>query len=254
MLVFIIPVKSKQVSHSWQRLSQLFERCIKSICNQTDSEFRVVVACHEKPETKFVHSHLHYVQVDFQAPSLANSDYGQVKGSGDIDKAKKILTALIYAKQFNPDHIMVVDADDCVNKRIAEFVNKNTESDGWYLKQGYVYEEGNNIIYLNTKNFHQSCGSSIIIKYSLYNSLFIGDYYNHHNNVLRDGAILKKLPFVGAIYIIKHGENQFMTSQQTKQLKKRENRLIFLARKLLKYRPMIVTKSLRQNFGLYNIS
>ena len=254
MLVFIIPIKSFTVSPSWSRCCLLFERCLRSVCAQTSENFRVVVACHEKPEIDFAHPHVHYIQVDFLPPSLASLNYGQVKGSGDVDKAKKILAALTYAQQFNPDHIMVVDADDCVNKRIAEFVNKNLECDGWYLKRGYVYEEGKNLIYLNTKNFYQSCGSSIIIKYPLYHLLFIDDYYNHHNNVLRDGTTLKKLPFIGAIYIIKHGENQFMTPQQTKQLKKKENKLIFLVRKLLKYRPMIVTKSIRQDFGLYEMS
>lgn len=253
MLVFIIPVKSKQVSHSWQHLSRLFERCIKSVCNQTSRDFKVVAVCHEKPQTNFSHPNLYYLKVDFVPPSLSSYNYGQVKGSGDIDKAKKILAALTYIKQFNPDHIMVVDADDCVNKNIAKFVNQNQSCDGWYLKQGYLYEEGNKFIYLNTKNFYQSCGSSIIIKYKLYPLLFIDDYYNHHNFVLQDNIILQKLPFVGAVYIIKHGENQFMTPQKTKQLEKKESKLVFLLRKLFKYRPTLLTEYFYNNFGLYPI-
>ena len=254
MLVFIIPVKSKQVSQSWQRLSKLFERCLKSVCSQTSSQFKVVVACHEKPETHFSHPNLHYIQVDFSPPSLSSSSYGQVRGSGDVDKAKKILAALAYVKQFNPDHIMVVDADDCVNKNIAEFVNYHVQCDGWYLKQGYLYEEGKKFIYLNTKNFYQSCGSSIIIKYNLSHLLFIDNYYNHHNFTLKDNITLQKLPFVGAIYVIKHGENQFMTQQQAKQLKKKENKLVFFLRKLLKYRPRLLTRYFCHNFGLYKIN
>lgn len=253
MLVFIIPVKSKQVSYSWKCLSQLFERCLKSVCSQTSSDFKVVVTCHEKPETNFFHPNLHYLQVDFAPPSLSSPDYGQVKGSGDVDKAKKILAALTYIKQFNPDHVMVVDADDCVNQDIAEFVNQNVSCNGWYLKQGYLYEEGKNFIYLNTKNFYQSCGSSIIIKYELCSVLFIGNYYNHHNFILKDNVTLQKLPFVGAVYIIKHGENQFMTPQQAQQLALKENKLVFLLRKLLKYRPILLTKYFARKFGLYQI-
>lgn len=254
MIVFIIPVKSKQVSHSWQCLSQLFERCIKSVCRQTSAEFKVVVACHEKPETNFSHPNLHYIQVDFAPPSLSSLNYGQVKGSGDTDKAKKILAALTYSKQFNPNHVMVVDADDCINKDIAKFVNQNVYSCGWYLKQGYLYEEGKKFIYLNTKNFYQSCGSSIIIKYELYPLLFIGNYYNHHNFLLKDNVTLQKLPFVGAVYIIKHGENQFMTQQKAKHLEKKESKLVFFVRKLLKYRPKLLTRRFYDNFGLYNFS
>ena len=253
MLVFIIPLKSSTVSSSWSRCCLLFERCLRSVCAQTSDNFRVVVACHEKPEIGFDHPHVNYIQVDFPPPNLSNSSYGQVKGSGDVDKAKKILTALTYAQKFNPNHIMVVDADDCVNQNIVEFVDRHIECDGWYLKQGYVYEEGKNFLYLNTKNFYQSCGSSIIIKYSLSPLLFIGDYYNHHNYLLKDKTTLQKLPFIGAIYIIKHGENQFMTPQKTKELPKKENKLVFLIRKLLKYRPILITKSLRHSFGIYNL-
>lgn len=254
MLVFIVPVKSKQVSQSWQRLSALFERCLKSVCNQTSSEFKVVVACHEKPKTDFSHPNIYYLQVDFSPPNISNLSYGQVKGSGDIDKAKKVLAAVDFSKQFNPEHIMVVDADDCVNKDIAEFVNQHTKCDGWYLKQGYLYEEGKKFIFLNTKNFYQSCGSSIIIKYDLYPLLFSGDYYEHHNFALKDNITLQELPFVGAIYIIKHGENQFMTQQKTKQLEKTENKLVFWVRKLLKYRPRLLTTYFRHTFGLYLIT
>ncbi|WP_019507540.1 glycosyltransferase family A protein [Pleurocapsa sp. PCC 7319] len=255
MLVFIIPLKSQQVSKSWSRLSKLFERCLKSVCNQTAPDFKVIVVCHEKPELEVDLPQVTYIQVDFPAPNLDNASFGEVRGIGDTDKAKKILVGLSYAAKFQPSHIMVVDADDCVNKYLVELANNHPQCDGWYLKKGYVHEEGSKLIYLNTKNFNQSCGTSIIIKFSLSHLLFpVEDYYNHHNHLLKDGIVLKELPFIGAIYNIKNGENQFMTVTKTKQLKKRENRLLFLIRKVMKYRPILITNGIRREFGLYSIN
>ena len=254
MLVFVIPVKSPLVSKSLNRFSKLFERCIQSVCNQTSPDFRVIVVCNEKPNTQFNRPHIQYIEVDFPPPNLDSASYGQARGSGDADKAKKILTGLAYAEKFQPSHIMVVDADDCVSKYLAEFVNQNSQDDGWYLQKGYVYEEGRNFIYLNLKNFNQSCGSSVIIKYNLFNLLFYDlNYYDHNNHELQNGILLKPLPFPGAIYSIKNEENQFMKREQTKQLKKKEGSLLFFIRKAMKYRPIIITKSIRNNFGLYSI-
>ena len=254
MLAFIIPLKSRQVAKSWNRLSILLERCLKSVCSQTDTNFKVVVVCHEQPEIQFTHSQIEYISVDFPAPNLDNLSFGEVKGVGDTDKAQKILAGITHLKQDHPSHVMVVDADDCVSQHLAALVNQNSDCDGWYLKKGYVYEEGKKIVFLNTKNFNQSCGTSIIIKYDLHHLLFPSQtYYDHHQHLLKNGVVLKELPFVGAIYVIKNGENQFMTTKRTKQLQKRENRLFYLVRKILKYRPLPITPKIRHNFSLYKI-
>lgn len=70
MLVFIIPIKSARVSSSWELVSKLFERTIKSVCNQTIPDFRVIIVCHEKPNIKFEHSNVTYIEVDFPIPTL----------------------------------------------------------------------------------------------------------------------------------------------------------------------------------------
>ena len=73
---------------------------------------------------------------------------------------------------------MVVDADDCINQNIAKFVEENLDCDGWYIKKGYVYKEGKKYIYLNSKNFNDLCGTSIIVKYELAELLMNeGKYY-----------------------------------------------------------------------------
>ena len=66
MITFLVPVKSSRVSKSWDLFSNLFERTLKSITNQTSDNFRVVVICHEKPITDFEHPNVEYIHVDFR--------------------------------------------------------------------------------------------------------------------------------------------------------------------------------------------
>ena len=67
-MIFIIPVKSAVISPSWHKFSKIFERTVRSVCQQTDQDFKVVVVCNEKPITDYEHPNIHYVYVDFPPP------------------------------------------------------------------------------------------------------------------------------------------------------------------------------------------
>ncbi len=246
MLVFVIPLKSPQVSNSWERVTQLFERCVKSVCNQTSSNFQVIVVCHEKPKIEFTHSQITYITVDFSPPNETNP-----VAKGDTDKGRKILKGLMYARQFSPTHTITVDADDCVSKNLAKFVEQHPDSNGWFINKGYKYQEGSNYIYIKRSNFYKMCGSCNILRYDLndlpeaaeYNRGY--GYYRYYidhakvRDILKNQAkAIKSLPFPGAVYILETGENLFDNSK----------RLTFsiFNRKLL-------NQSIRDEFGLYNL-
>lgn len=247
MLVFVVPLKSQKVAKSWERTLTLFERCMKSICNQTSSEFRVVVVCHEVPQIKFSHPCITYVSVDFPFPTEKN-----IVSRGDTDKARKMLKGLIYARKFSPTHTMAVDADDCVSKNLAAFVKKNINSNGWFINKGYKYQESSKYIYVKRNNFYRMCGSANILKYELnylpenpeYNRGYgYYKYYIHHakiKEVLKSkGTLIKPLPFAGAVYVVGNGENIFYDDMKLQ--------FHILNRRTLK-------KSIINEFGLYQLS
>jgi hypothetical protein len=265
MLVFIIPIKNKKISNSWELLSKLFERCLKSICNQTSSNFKVVVVCNEKPETTFEHPAVHYVEVDFPPP-ISEKDGDRTTGyefgwsdkinKQNADKARRILKGLEYADRFQPSHFLVVDADDCVNKHLVEFVEKNSQVDGWFFKKGYVYREGSRFLFLNLKTFNHVCGTSLIMRYSLRHLIFnVPDLYNHFSQKFPD-ADVRELPFVGATYSIGNGENIFMSANTQTQIKGQVEKkgILFFLKKALKYRLVFLTKSIINDFGLYTVN
>ncbi|MBD1863282.1 MULTISPECIES: glycosyltransferase family 2 protein [Trichocoleus] len=263
MLVFVVPLKSSSVSNSWERVSQLFERCIKSICNQTSPNFKVVIACHEIPDIKFSHSSIEYVPVSFDPPRL------DVLDDKLRDKLQKVSFGLTFAEKFNPSHTMLVDADDCVSKHLAAFVSQNPQANGWFINQGYEYENGSRLIYRNQSSFHLKCGTSNIIKYSAYKlSEFSGEtkeqaYWIGHRNVEKSmkkrNMPIDPLPFSGAIYNVFNGENiyyQKNLSDPNNPRKAHNSDSFFLrstkrAGKLLA--SQLLTNSIRDEFGLYPI-
>lgn len=266
MLVFVVPIKSKQVSTNWEVFSLLIERTMRSICQQTSQNFKIVAACHEIPELNFEHPALEFLQVDFEPPTEENikkfdADDGYRNGAKEADKAKKLMAGIAYARKYNPTHFMVADADDCIHRDLVKFVeNDRQETLGWYFKKGYIYNEGSNLIFLNKNTFNILCGTCIIIKAEYVDLLFQEKphaLYNHDFMELEGGKKLVPLPFPGAIYSIGNTENYCSTPEAVKKM----NSYNFLTkdfyeniiRKLAKYRVRPVTKSFRNKFGLVKL-
>ncbi len=262
MLVFIVPVKSSQLASDWALFSNLFERTLKSICNQKNQDFRVVVACHELPEITYENDKVEFLSVDFDRPKLVEDDWHKNRQLKEADKANKILFGYKKAQSYNPDYVMVVDADDCISNRITEFVSKQDKTaPGWYISRGYYYKEGTNYLLLNRKTFNNLCGSCIIIRTDLFEQLLTRDpwlYYYHELKELADGNSLKPLPFAGALYSMINGENHFMTAEHSVKLVNepkvlKANFISTLFKRLMKYRIWLITKSFKKEFNFYNI-
>jgi hypothetical protein len=214
MIVFIISLKSRQVSKDWVKVCWLLERTVRSIVNQTSESFRLIIVCHERPGISIKHSAIKYVEVDFSPPKL-----GQVNiiSQMDRDKNQKMWLGLEYAAQFNPSHVMFVNADDCVSCRIAEFFTQKPSVNGWFLDSGYVYEDDSDCIYRKDKNFYLMSGTSHIVAYSLMRqdndmrSIYVDSGEPLHQLVVdmlaSNKKPLKPLPFPGAVYVIENGEN-----------------------------------------------
>lgn len=208
MLVFVVPLKSKKASKSWDYTSKLFEQCLKSICNQSSPNFKVVVVYHDKPDIKFSHPHISYVQAHFPAPILEDGD-----GPMIIDRNLKVITGLCFARKLKPSHTMVIDADDCVSRKLAEFVSKYPDSNGWFVDDGYRYTDGSKRI-LPTDKLYRLCGSTTIVRQDLYDlpsddecadvkSLI--KYHMNHGDIIQimadKGYPLEPLPFPSIVYV-----------------------------------------------------
>ncbi len=261
MLTFVIPVKSKSVATNWAQFCQMFERTLRSVCNQTDSNFKVVIICHEIPKIEFKHKSLHFIHPIFSPPAKEKISRKEYLISQRIDKGDKIKLGVGYAdKKFNTDYVMLVDSDDFISNRVAAFIN-NRENDlsGWYLEKGYIDFNWRNFLVM-TKKFNYLCGSSIIVKPELIGHFFdkgkINLYFNHQLTILNSSIKLNRFPFSAGIYNVGNGENIWMSFQKVKKLNNHGNWISFqslkrIYDKLRNCRLRIITPKLRKEFNFY---
>jgi len=253
MFVFIVPLKSRTVSKSWDRVSSLFERTARSICAQTVSDFRVIVICNEIPEIDFSHDNMEFLKVDILP---GESAIEEINRGREDDKARRIMAGLAKANEYNPSFVMVVDADDCIRNNLVEYVLSKPMSRGWYVSSGFVYKQGSRCIYKKKADFQKICGSSLILKPKDVSEVIIRDsdgHYYMHQSLPTKAMPLDPLPFPGAIYTVLNRENHHMTANRFSTIKtvKRGTRLTTMVRRIRNYRVSFLTRSMRQMFGLY---
>ncbi len=219
MLTFIVPLRSKTVTSDWTSVTRLLNRTLNSVCNQSNKNFNVIVACHEIPETEFTsNSRVKFLQVDFQPPILKNE--ASDRWVKEADKGRKIKFAVDYAKSKGASYIMTVDSDDCISNKICDFVAKNTKAStaGWYVKKGYLYPEGKKYTFLNLKNFNTLCGSCVIIKPHLVDFMYGENFWFDHERTIFDGNLsLIPLPFPGALYSMLNGTNHVLDHEEMRK-------------------------------------
>ena len=214
MITFGIPRRSAKASSDWEKVQMFFNRTLWSVYNQTDPDFRVIVACHEKPH--LAHSYderVEFIEVDASIP-----------GDPDAmmrDKGYKVHEIAMRVRALGGGFVMLVDADDIQSNRIAGFANSHQSSNGFYAKNGYFYHVGNGFV---KSGSHFPNGSSTIVKYSAedlpekhYEPLTSSNNLNPHIIRKRHGDIprickelgrpLEPLPFKASIYVRDTGDN-----------------------------------------------
>jgi hypothetical protein len=242
-----MPLKSPEVCRDWALVSRLAERSIKSVCRQTHGDFRLVLVCHRRPDFAFTHPALTIIEEDFPVPGADGEERM-------ADKSRKIWRGLVEIRGDGPAHVMFVDADDCVSRRLAALSAAQPEAHGWFFRTGYVHDHGSRWV-LRKSDFHLMCGTSHILRVrpeELPQSAtepetahWIGCHGHREIDefLRRRGTPLAPLPFPGAIYNTGTGETWTGLSLRTWHSRR------ILLYKLLNYRPC--TRAIREEFGLY---
>jgi len=208
MLTFILSMRARALARNWEHHTWLLERTLGSILAQTDSNFDVVVVCHEIPEISQVeHAAVHMLQVDFPPPERNNDDMCR-------DKVLKISHGVKWAIARKSDFVMFVDADDLVSRSLSGFVAAHPGDNGWYFHTGYAHHYGERWLRKHTPH-HLICGTGVIVRTSLLrfgksdfcrgeiaNTLAAAGMENYLAVLAEQGTPIQPLPFPGAIYIL----------------------------------------------------
>jgi hypothetical protein len=244
------------------------ERTIRSIFNQIDRNFKVVIVYNDSPEISFSDPALyyqHYPYGDFSVDQIEDwADrskwYAPAYAERMMDKGRKIMLGCKLAKELGCTYLMAVDSDDMVSDKLAGFVDENQPKKlaGWRFVDGYLYEEGARIVIKNHQIWGIN-GSTHIIREDLVevpdletnrklfdSSLFEGHAYALQRLIDFYKETLAFLPFYGVVYTIhknNHSNIQSIISA-------------FTPKQVLKkiVRGKLLNKQIRNEFGLYSLN
>ncbi|BBZ41205.1 glycosyltransferase family A protein [Mycobacterium conspicuum] len=225
MLAFITTLRHPHNSADYGHVESLLQDTLASLVQQSSDDYIVIVVGNRRPAFRLPERCV-FVEVDFPPPSTR---HGPRTGPAAViwDKGTKTAIGLIAAREFAPDYVMAVDADDFVHRDVAAFVNARPGRDGWWVEQGWMYSRRRNACRLQRK-FHHQCGTSLIVRYDAFDvppdltisstqrEIFeaFGERFEHileHGWALawwqNHGLVMEPLPFAAAVYHVGHGEN-----------------------------------------------
>ena len=143
MIAFATSLRARALAaNNWDHHLWLLDRVIDSMLAQTAGEVKVVVACHEVPETRYAtDARVHFLAVDASVPQRNNDDMV-------ADKVIKLSAAARWAQSAGCEYVVFNDADDLVTNRIGAFVTANRGAAGWYTTSQRFYTYGGRLMRL----------------------------------------------------------------------------------------------------------
>jgi hypothetical protein len=193
MIAFLTSLRARSLAKNWDYHVWMLERVVVSMLAQSEGDVRVVVACHDVPETPLASdSRVHFLPVKFPPPERNNDDMC-------CDKVLKLSAGCRWAADNGADYVVFNDADDLVSSRIGSLVAANPGANGWYATSEYFYTYGGRMA-----RFFQlqgmSAGPCVVIRGDLLTFAsppFAGDW----TSIVLKGGESDYLRFLG-----RHGE------------------------------------------------
>jgi hypothetical protein len=218
-IAFAISLKSKSVSRNWAKVQSNLAKTLRSILRNTDPNFCIVIAGHEKPTIKEMqHRRVKWLTVNFRPP------LGTLGFSSDKLRKRKVIGMYLRKIGFS-GYFMPLDADDWVHYRLVEYVRSQPARVALIMNSGVIVNLVRNEVWLRKHRFYIGCGSSTIFYFSnkefplsLKNSGSLKESYHMvlrgHTKVFRNLREINKpyklVKFPLITWVLGHGDNNSM--------------------------------------------
>ncbi|WP_040950982.1 hypothetical protein [Gorillibacterium massiliense] len=158
-VAFAISLKSKIVSQNWDNVQSNLAKALRSILNNADPHFRVIVAGHEKPNIKELrHERVTWLPVNFPPPS-------NPKGfSKDKIRKRKVIGAYLRKIGFS-GYFMPFDSDDWAHHRLVQYIRSQPSGKDFVIDTGMMVNLVNKEVW-SRKKFYKGCGSGAIFYFA----------------------------------------------------------------------------------------
>lgn len=186
MNIFLTPVMHERTAQDFSAVERNLRRTLQSLCAQTDQDFLWVIVCNAIPDLGKCPENVVFHVVDFD-PADRDSMPSKM-----ADKGTKLISGLLFLRQFGPKYVYFLDADDWLHRDLNRFLNTNKlQRAGWYADAGYVADIDTRRI-LKKFRLDRFCGSTFAANYStLMELLSLGGNLNEKSG---KDAILNEVP------------------------------------------------------------
>lgn len=231
VLTFIIPVRHQSNANNWAVIKNNLTDTIKSLENQDSAGWKAIVVANYGAELPDMPIGFEVKRVDFPPNPIfkkGSAPINEIYEAVRIDKGRRVLAGMLHAGEMG--HVMIVDDDDFVNRKLTSFISKNSLADGYFVKNGFVWGSGGKWIYNYDGNFSHLCGTSHIIRSDLYNlpssfeaatesyiKTMLGSHRFIFDELKNNDKTLLPLPFHGAVYRVGHSENHSRSNGMLEQ-------------------------------------
>ncbi len=217
--LFAIPFLPRSMAADWDQACAALANTLRSVLNQSDSDFSVAICCHDVPSLPAdIRERINVVEATF-APPIERSR----KMFSDGGRKVRQLAGLLA--DMGGGYFFRLDADDLVSRDLVAYARAEADPNGYLVETGYVLDAKTGILapvpgaWKNTP-FHQVCGSCAIRNLSaselpggeLYRrgeGLFAG-VTQHKNCGVEAAAMgrpLRPIPFPAVVYVLNTGNN-----------------------------------------------
>lgn len=218
-LTFVVPVRHPDSVEDWTAVKRRLSQTLQSVAGQESGRWRCVVVANEGADLPGLPPNVSVVRVGLPFMPLPSAREGQEGRNEAVraDKGRRVLHGLMAARPTG--HVMVVDDDDFVSRRLAAHVASEPHAPGWFIDSGFVFG-GSGWMYAFPRGFNGLCGTSLIVRADLlrlpatledaeetWTRRWLGSHVHLRRDLELSGTPLSPLPFPGAVYRVGHHDN-----------------------------------------------
>ena len=220
-LTFIIPVRHQNNAFNWDIVKTHLADTIRSIENQESKNWRAIIVANHGALIPSIPDGFEVKRIDFPPNPKFEIGTAPIEDIYDAvrkDKGRRVLAGMLHAGAM--EHVMIVDDDDFISRKLTSFIERNKTANGFYFQQGYIWGDGGHWLFHYDGDFSKQCGTSHIIRADLYNlpksieqanceyvSSMLGSHIFIREFLKNNDTPLAPLPFIGAVYRVGHAEN-----------------------------------------------
>lgn len=150
---------------------QYIAQTVRSIARQSCSDWILVIVANTGTDLPALPDGVIVQRVDFPPNRMHNGPdltFEQRMAAVRIDKGRRCHAAMAHIEA--SDYTMIVDDDDFVNINVVERTLSENPDFGYFFDSGYLWNTDGKFLF-PTLNFYLKCGTSHVIKSSLYRQL-----------------------------------------------------------------------------------